>query len=164
MFCLPCGGAESRARAGPCFCSKLFKSGSWVFQSCIFWVLNLPQLLMHAVMNFSVFCCMRRRVSRHMHCGEGSQVPGLSQQKSPSGPCISRLLPQWKGERSITGADQEDLAAAVGSGLRPNIPQKGNCSSQREVKRVLRQEKDLGLSQKSESQNPEKEVKGGQNL
>ena len=85
-------------------------------------------------------------MSRHMHCGEGSQVPGLSQQKSPSGPCISRLLPQWKGERSITGADQEDLAAAVGSGLRPNIPQKGNCSSQREVKRVLRQEKDLGLS------------------
>lgn len=61
-------------------------------------------------------------------------------------------------------ADPEDLAAAVGSGLRPNVPQKGNCSSQREVKRVLRQDRDLGLSQKSESQNPENEVKGGQNL
>ena len=87
---------------------------------------------------------------------KGPRSQASLNRKSPSGPCISRLLPQWKGERSITGADQEDLAAAVGLGLRPNIPQKGNCSSQREVKRVLRQEKDLGLSQNSESQNPDR--------
>lgn len=52
----------------------------------------------------------------------------------------------------------------MGSGLQPSVPQKGNCLSQREVKRVLGEEKDPGLSQKSESQNPENEVTGGQNL
>ena len=33
-----------------CFCSRLFKSGSWGFWSlCIFWVQNFPQLSMYAV-------------------------------------------------------------------------------------------------------------------
>ena len=34
----------------PCFCSRLFRNGSWFFLSfCIFWVQNLPQLHMHTV-------------------------------------------------------------------------------------------------------------------
>ena len=61
---------------------------------------------------FSAFCCSRRGVSRCMHHstavkGPRSQAP--LNRRSPSGPCISRLLPQWKGERSIMRADQEDL-------------------------------------------------------
>lgn len=61
---------------------------------------------------FSAFCCSRRGVSRCMRGstavkGPRSQAP--LNRRSPSGPCVSRLLPQWKGERSIMQADQEDL-------------------------------------------------------
>lgn len=70
----------------PCFCSQLFRSGSWVFRffytflliicsNCTCWQLLLVSY------SFFVFCYLRRCLSRgkhRSHCSKGSQVPSLS--------------------------------------------------------------------------------------
>ena len=64
----------------PCFCSWVFRSGSWAFWPvCI--LLSIicsncasTQLLL-VPYSFTVFCCSRRRVFRCKHCSKGSQVP-----------------------------------------------------------------------------------------
>ena len=67
----------------PWFCYRLFKSSSWVFWSfCIFWVQNLSQLCMHAVIFSPIqFLCILGLekscvwVQALQHCSKGSQVP-----------------------------------------------------------------------------------------
>ena len=63
----------------PCFCSRLFRSGSWAFLVFLYlFVHNLSQLSMHpgifSPISFFVFCCLRRGVSGCKPCSKGSQV------------------------------------------------------------------------------------------
>ena len=69
--------------ANTCFCSRHFKSGSWVFWSLgIFFVQNLPQLHMPRVIfspySFFVFHCWRRGVSGCKHCSKGPRSQPVS--------------------------------------------------------------------------------------
>ena len=63
----------------PYFCSGLFKSDSWVFQSvCVFCSEFVPTV--HAQLflvphGFFVFCCWRRGVSRCKHCSTVAKGP-----------------------------------------------------------------------------------------
>ena len=81
------GGIECRGMGStllsvptPCFCSWLFRSGTWAFWFvCI--LLSVicsncasTQLLL-VPYSFTVFCCSRRCVFRCKHCSKGSQVP-----------------------------------------------------------------------------------------
>ena len=72
------------ACAVPCFCSRLFRSGSWAFLVFLYLVVhNLPQMcactqLFLVPYSFFVFSCWRRRLSRCKPCSKGSQVPGPS--------------------------------------------------------------------------------------
>ena len=71
-FAHPLGGIVCRGHAQlPAFasdpllfCSRLFKSGSWVFGPFVSFVQNLPQLhIRSAPYSFFVFCGLRRDVS-----------------------------------------------------------------------------------------------------
>ena len=68
----------------PCFCSQIFRSGSWGFflSFCILLSRTYPncpctQLFLVAY-SFFLFCCLRRCLCRCKHCSKGSQVPGPS--------------------------------------------------------------------------------------
>ena len=65
------------ACAGPCFCSWLLISGSWVF--LVFLSIICPNCactqLFLVPYSFFVSCCLRRGVSRCKPCSRGSQVP-----------------------------------------------------------------------------------------
>ena len=68
------------AWAVPCLCSRLFRSGSWVFWSfCIFLSIICPSCactqLFLVPFSFFVICSLRRHLSRCKHCSRGSQVP-----------------------------------------------------------------------------------------
>ena len=72
----------------PCFCSWLFRSGSWAFSGLfVSFVQNLPQLHMHAVifspLQFFLFCCLWRGVFRCKHCSTAAKGP-RSQSITPS--------------------------------------------------------------------------------
>ena len=64
----------------PCFCSGLFRSGSWTFglYSTVFSIIcpkckYILQLFL-ALYHFFLCCCWGRHLSRCKHCSQGSQV------------------------------------------------------------------------------------------
>ena len=83
-----------------CFCSRLFKSGSWGFWSlCIFWVQNLPQLHMHAIMFSPIqFLCILLFKERCV------QVQGL--QRRVPGPSVSHKCSL--DQSRITGSGNQE--------------------------------------------------------
>ena len=63
----------------PCFCSRLFRSGSWVFLVFLYLLsricpscLCMPLFL--APYSFLAFCCLRRGMSRREHRSKGHEV------------------------------------------------------------------------------------------
>ena len=83
----------------PCFCSRLFKGGSSVFESfCIFLRRICPNCacteLFLVPYSFFVFCCWRRGLSRCKHCSTAA--------KGPRSQPVSDLL-------SLTVTKQEEL-------------------------------------------------------
>lgn len=71
----------------PCFCSRFFRSGSWVLVSLYLLPRICPnctcsQLFLVSYFPF-VFCCYRRGLSRCKYCSIAAKVPGPSLSHPP---------------------------------------------------------------------------------
>ena len=88
QFAYSFGGVERRGQKcntlfllpTSCFCSWLFRNGSWVFWPfCILLCIICPNCaclqLVLVRYSFFLFCCQRRHLSRCRYYSKGSQVP-----------------------------------------------------------------------------------------
>ena len=107
------------ACAVPCFCFRIFKSGSWVFLVSLNLLSRIcpncacMQLFL-VPYSFFELCCLKRGVSRCKPCSTAAEGPRSQPVSPPQEPATTRSVPRMATDLSYPIAGLRPMSVLIG--------------------------------------------------